>query len=87
MCDPMDQRGRRGHSLFGSCFFSKIKERKKKIGHGEGAECRSLLWVHMCTPLKPNRQIQTGPKDSRVFCSCRATILWDQLLQHPAGRD
>ena len=30
MCDPMDQRGRRGHSLFGSCFFSKVKERKKK---------------------------------------------------------
>ena len=43
------------HGLFGSCFFSKVKKRKKKIGHGEGAEGRSLLWVHMCTPLKPNR--------------------------------
>ena len=30
MCTPTGGEGRKTHSLFGSCFFSKVKKRKKK---------------------------------------------------------
>jgi len=62
MCDPMDQRGRRAHSLFGSCFFSKVKKRKKKQS-SRGRPPVGPSKVHTCvTPnrtAKPDRQKAT----------------------------
>jgi len=63
----MDERGRRAHSLFGSCFFSKVKKRKKK----QSSRGRPLVGpskVHTCEPqLKSGRAHQGSSSMDSAF--------------------
>ena len=49
MCTPRGGEGRRTHSLFGSCFFSKVKKRKKKQS-SRGRPPAGLSGGHTCVP-------------------------------------
>ena len=58
MCTPSGRRGGRTHSLFGSCFFFKVKKRKKKQGTRVPLDCDSpkgYTCVTLAFPLKPSR--------------------------------
>ena len=55
MCDPTEGEERRPPSLFGSCFFSKVKKRKKKE-EPKGSTEQKKNWVtHAYPQVKLNR--------------------------------